>query len=557
VIGWAIEAMIASAVLMAIVLVIRAPVRRHFGPGIAYALWALPAIRLVLPPLPRFTAWHNTPAPQIAQRAGETLTVYVIEPLAGSAAAPTSLYSSIGLALAVMWVVGAVAFLFWHAINHVAFCRRMIASSTSSALEGDIEVIETDAASGPLAFGIFRRYVAFPPDFAERYDDEERELALAHELGHHARGDVVSNWIALVVLALHWFNPLAWRAFRAFRADQEMANDARVLAGRPAIDRHTYACAIVKAAHGGAVSAACHLHTIHDLKGRLRMLTTGRRSRLRLTLGGTAVAALMLAGLAGTASGTAAASTVRAGVEKATGLDLATLDAKLAMKMQSVPVVPPGGSVDVPVVPPGGSVAVPVEPPAAPEEADLPPPPSMPRAPTTTTTTTTESTTTASSDDRGTMVATDGPDGKRHVKRVKIVHLGKNGEVMNEDFRDIADIPEIRSDKCGWSGKGAVAGQNVVINKVKSSGQRVVIICNDRIQAISENAVAAATRANAAYIGGKDYQRLAYAKALEGVRAAREGIAANSSLSADAKREALAGIDESIEELKADMAKDD
>ena len=51
-IGWLVEAMIASALLMAVVLVIRAPVRRHFGPGIAYALWALPAIRLALPPLP-------------------------------------------------------------------------------------------------------------------------------------------------------------------------------------------------------------------------------------------------------------------------------------------------------------------------------------------------------------------------------------------------------------------------------------------------------------------------------------------------------------------------
>ena len=93
-------------------------------------------------------------------------------------------------------------------------------------------MIETDAATGPLAFGVLAHYVAFPRDFAERYDAAERELALAHELGHHARGDLLANWAALVVLALHWFNPLAWRAFRAFRADQEMANDARVLAGR-------------------------------------------------------------------------------------------------------------------------------------------------------------------------------------------------------------------------------------------------------------------------------------------------------------------------------------
>src|SRR3546814_1322350 len=88
----------------------------------------------------------------------------------------------------------------------------------------------------------------------------------------------ISDWSSdvcasdlLLVLAVHWFNPIAWRAFRAFCADQEMANDARVLAGKSATFRHVYACAIVKAAHGGAVSAACHLHTINDLKGRLKI----------------------------------------------------------------------------------------------------------------------------------------------------------------------------------------------------------------------------------------------------------------------------------------------
>jgi beta-lactamase regulating signal transducer with metallopeptidase domain len=84
VIGWAIEALIASALLMAVVLVIRAPVRRHFGPGIAYALWALPVIRLLLPPLPQL----HSAAPQLLTRASETMTIYVIEPLGGSAAAP-------------------------------------------------------------------------------------------------------------------------------------------------------------------------------------------------------------------------------------------------------------------------------------------------------------------------------------------------------------------------------------------------------------------------------------------------------------------------------------
>ena len=509
-IAWAIEALLASTLLMAVVLVIRAPVRRQFGPGIAYALWALPAVRLLLPPLPQL----HSAAPQLLNRASQTVTIYVIEPLGGSAAAPTSLYSSLGAALAVLWGVGAAAFLAWHALGHWRFCRRMIDQSVSTERAGDIEVIETSAASGPLAFGIFRRYVAFPRDFAERYDDDERELALLHELGHHQRGDLIANWVALAVLALHWFNPLAWRAFRAFRADQEMANDALVLAGRSAIDRHTYACAIVKAAHGGAVSAACHLHTIQDLKGRLRMLTTGRRSRLRLTLGGTAVTALMIGGLAATASGTPAAATVRAGVEKATGIDIATIDARVAAKLQSAPAAPP----PAPAAEPEG-VDLPAPPPPPADVAPLPP-----------------------IDGSNVVISDNGT--RKTSKRVKIVRVDKDGNSVTEDWVGPINVPDVRSSNCGGGDD-----RNMVVNKTRGD-KRIVIICNDRIERV-------VAMSNANIEKSKDIQRMAYAHALESLHRARERVARDERMGAEAKRDALESIDDSIRDMQADMANPD
>ena len=59
--GWAVEAMIASTLLMALVLLARRRVREAFGPQIAYALWALPLLRLILPPLPRGLSEQATP----------------------------------------------------------------------------------------------------------------------------------------------------------------------------------------------------------------------------------------------------------------------------------------------------------------------------------------------------------------------------------------------------------------------------------------------------------------------------------------------------------------
>ncbi|GAA0745379.1 hypothetical protein GCM10009075_29860 [Sphingomonas trueperi] len=339
-IGWWIETLLASTLLMLLALALRGPVRNAFGPQLAYALWVLPAARMLLPPLPG--QWHLSQwlapltrnaaeAPPVAMgllnpdtlpATIEPSAVVTIDlgagghPLPAALVAPTPVADGLNvtLLLLALWGAGALLFLAYHLVAHRRFCRHLLSRARvdRTVAQGRVRVIETDAAHGPLAFGIFRKYVAFPRDFSERYDEVERDLALAHELGHHLRGDLIANWIALIVLAAHWFNPVAWRAFRAFRADQEMACDALVLAGRAQALRHAYGRAIVKSAHGGAVSAACHLHTINDVKGRLRMLSIHRKlSPIRIGAGLAGITTVSLAALALTASGSQAAERIR------------------------------------------------------------------------------------------------------------------------------------------------------------------------------------------------------------------------------------------------------
>ena len=497
-ISWLIEALAASTVLMLVVLLLRAPVRKAFGPQIAYALWLLPVLRLLLPPLP--ATWQAAAVVPV-QRATEQMTILFVEPV-GETAAPA--LSLLGPAVALLWIAGAAVFLVWHTLAHRRFCRRMLDQAASTHELDGIHVIETSAASGPLAFGIWRRYVAFPRDFTERYEPEERDLALAHELGHHARGDLIANWVALVVLALHWFNPIAWHAFRAFRADQEIANDARVLAGMNPMRRHSYACAIVKAAHGGAVSAACHLHTIDDLKGRLRMLTTNKTSRARLLTGAGALALLMTAGLGLTASGTAAAAKVRRSVETATGVDLASLDQAAPAP---APVAPPA--------PPSGGAALPA-PPA---------PPAMAGPGTTTVTTT---------------VA---PDGKVQRKVIRIIRRDHDGKMSTDDLAGMPDIPEVKSADCK---PGADGGQ--MVKNFEKDGKKIIIICTNRIEKVA--AEGAAMGANS-----KDIERNAYVHALSGLRDAKARMLTSTDMGADERKHALDGIDTAIAEIEGDLAK--
>jgi bla regulator protein blaR1 len=516
-IGWAVETLVATTLVMLLVLGLRAPVRRHFGAHMAYALWLLPVARLLLPPLPG--QWQLTrllsPAVREAEQA-HGVVVGIMNPatlppeathsalieqvsLGGHPGAvalvpPTAVANGPSLLLLMLglWLAGAALFLAYHLVAHRRYTANLLrrARQDRTVAEGKVRVIETDAAHGPLAFGIFRKYVAFPRDFAERYDAQERDLALAHELGHHIRGDLVANWVALVVLALHWFNPVAWRAFRAFRADQEMACDALVLAGRAQALRHAYGRAIVKSAHGGAVSAACHLHTINDVKGRLRMLSqTRKNSPKRIAAGLAGTTALGLAALGLTASGTQAAERMKHRVEAATGV---SLDQPLPV-MPAMPVMPV--MAEKPVVP----IA-----PVAPIQAARPAKP---------------------------------------IKKVIVVHTDGSRQVTEmpamPDMKELgANLPEIRDGKCG-------SGSGTVIHR-QEGAKKVMIICSDRIADMSANAEKMAMQS----------KMFGMASARMSLRMARTTIENERNLSASQRAEALKGLDKAEAELAKEGDKD-
>jgi bla regulator protein blaR1 len=522
--GWVLETFIATSLLMLLVLAIRGPVRRAFGAHMAYALWLMPVIRMLMPPLPGDWQLSRLIAP-FTRQAVEAPGVIagVINPaslpasidpaavtniqveLAGHHAAaalvtPTQVAGGPSLVLLAigLWAIGALAFLAYHLIAHRRHCARLLRAARvdRTVAEGRVRVIETDAVHGPLAFGVWRKYVAFPRDFTERYDEQERALALAHELGHHVRGDLIANWVALVMLALHWFNPVAWRAFRAFRADQEMACDALVLAGRAQALRHAYGRAIVKSAHGGAVSAACHLHTINEVKGRLRMLSkTRQNSPARFAAGLFGVSALGLAALGLTASGTQAAERIRNKVEAVTGVALG----------QNVPAPP-----------------APAEAPAAPEGP-------------------------AKAEKHVYRITTrqdgEGRDKGKQVKKIIVVHAdGTRQETELPDIDKImVNVPEVRNQNCG--GKG----EEPVIEHQEQGKKRFIIVCNDRIAKVTVHAERMA-------ISGKKFGMDA---AMMGLRSARLSIQSQPDLSPDERAKALAGIDAAIAEVSKEAASDD
>ncbi len=296
--NWLFDTFVWTGALIGVVLLSRRAVARHFGAKAAYALWLLPLIRLVMPPvvLPAWLAPATEPvAMPLATESVAALT------LASTPVAVTTVstmpFDWRGLVVAV-WAIGAAAYIVMRLVSYFRLRRDLLTGARTVGSEGRIRLLETPATASPLAFGVFDKVVALPQGFMASSDRRARDLALSHELAHHRAHDLAFNFCALPLFALHWFNPLSLFGWRAMRRDQEAACDARVVEHRDRVERAAYAQLIASAVAGprGALAApmACPVLGDKSIVHRLRNLAMTNPSDRRRRMGALMIGASML-----------------------------------------------------------------------------------------------------------------------------------------------------------------------------------------------------------------------------------------------------------------------
>jgi len=261
--------LLASAAACALVLLVRQPMRRRYGAGAAYLLWAA------------------VPASVLAALAPRSSSALVAMPLPAPVAAAASQFTQSAASvvhtgwdttLFTAWLAGAVTMAGWMAWRQWSFQRSLLAS----AWQG-----------GPLLLGVWRARLILPHSFRHEYDAAERRLVLAHERIHAERGDLLANAACALLQCLAWCNPLIHLAAARFRLDQELSCDEIVL--RRHGQAGTYANAMLKtqlAAQG--LPLACQWQAVHPLKERIMQLKSSVSPARRL--GGKLLATLLVAG---------------------------------------------------------------------------------------------------------------------------------------------------------------------------------------------------------------------------------------------------------------------
>lgn len=268
--------LLGASLLLALVLLIRAPIARHFGARAAFALWLAPALRLVMPPIPAL--------PAEVSEAGSASWTLLVEPVANTVPEPAVDWFA-------LWAAGAIAFLAIQLARHWLFLHRALRAGRPYSAEGiDCDVVITPTVDGPAATGLVHRLILLPADFETRFTPEQQRVALLHECIHHRRGDLWASAAALLGAAALWFNPLTYVALGAFRRDMESACDSSVLATPGACDPRSYGETILRSAARPIPRSLCALTSLDELKGRLTMLNNDKGSMRQIAGLGIALA---------------------------------------------------------------------------------------------------------------------------------------------------------------------------------------------------------------------------------------------------------------------------
>ena len=252
------ETIIASSVLIAVLILLRYFFKGKINLRLQYALWLLVAVRLLMPfsifdssfsilnivnmgrqaeqmkspvTLPQSDSVQRTDvnnAEGITDAANISETSrYTMQDETNNSGNTSNKKAPLGDVLYILWLVGAIAMGLWFILQNIWFYTRLRKTREAVEIPGSrLPVYLSRYVKSPCLFGFLPAIYLHPNSLI---DAEVLKYILAHEETHYRHGDHLWSYLRCVCLALHWFNPLVWRAAVLSRRDCEIACDESTL----------------------------------------------------------------------------------------------------------------------------------------------------------------------------------------------------------------------------------------------------------------------------------------------------------------------------------------
>ena len=251
------------------VMAVRLVLRKKASRRALCMLWALVALRLLLPvsltvespvslqaeEAPVSRAYHamqeartsvpEEAAPAPAESSGAAAAVVPAEP----AAEPVTL-RTFARWLPWIWVIGMGCMA---AYMLLSFIWMRLTLRRAEHIQDN--VYRCTQWSTPFVLGIIAPCIYVP----ESVSEEDLPQVLAHERCHIRRWDHVVKPFAFLLLAVNWFNPVLWAAYVLLGRDMENACDEMALKNADTAQRAAYSRALVSCAAQPKMAAVCPL----------------------------------------------------------------------------------------------------------------------------------------------------------------------------------------------------------------------------------------------------------------------------------------------------------
>ena len=254
--------------------VCRALRRAHAPSRLLCWLWLAVGVRFVLPwgiplQLPRPQSAPLAAAADTVQELG-ALPLPDLAPAAPNAAVALPWYARLSPwhALAAVWLAGVLVL----ALRGLAGYWRL-RRSVALACKAPDGCYGGACVAAPFTLGILRPRIYLP----DSLQGAARQAVLLHEQTHIRRGDPLTKPLFYAAVCLHWFNPLAWLAFRGFERDMEAACDEAAVQGRPLPERNAYCETLLQFAVQGQRVPGSLTFGQGSVKGRIVHLLHYRR----------------------------------------------------------------------------------------------------------------------------------------------------------------------------------------------------------------------------------------------------------------------------------------
>jgi len=260
-ISWLIHALLPLTLLLSLMLLLRNPLRKQIDANTVYNLWLVIPLSLLLYSLP--LPWHYLNEFITTKPQGDLIQRYLVSP-SQNISQNLSSDNPIALWLSCLWFTGFVSLISYWAMTQYNYRKALKLEPLSNnkfqkqlndSDANTLAIAQSSHIHSPILIGLFQQILVLPEDFETLYTTEQQQLIISHEVCHFSQHHMWTNQLALTLLALFWFNPLTWRAYTAFRQDQEHACDQAVLSQKETQSRVQYCKALVLTAENSPPNA--------------------------------------------------------------------------------------------------------------------------------------------------------------------------------------------------------------------------------------------------------------------------------------------------------------